>query len=383
LEPKRRRLRRRSDQLAGRTHATIGGVTSAPPTTDSVMYQTMHRQPADVRRLLEAPGWAAATEAADRISAARRIYTVGIGTSYHAALVGAWLLRAAGSDARAASSFDFANYTEAAELSRDDAVLIMAHSGVKQYSTASLQRAASVGAARISVGSLTAEHEGSQQVLRTVERERSAAFTSSHMAAMTVLAQIATALGEGRGAAGVAGFRDALGALPENVEDALAREDAVLPIAKLAASRRIYAIGGGPNETTALEAVIKVREAAQGWIDGLPVEQFLHGPLVAANADDIGVVIQVEGQATARVAEVARVLEAIGVRLWVVGRPIADVSPTAVFELADMPEVLSPLLTVVGVQLLAYQLAVVRGINPDVFRRDDPKYAAALGLLKL
>ena len=114
------------------------------------------------------------------------MFTVGIGTSYHAALVGAWLLRAAGSDARAISSFDFAVYPEACDLTAEDAVIVMAHSGVKTFSSESLARAASTGATRISVGSLTAVHEGSQQVLRTVERERSAAFTASHTAAMFV-----------------------------------------------------------------------------------------------------------------------------------------------------------------------------------------------------
>ena len=63
------------------------------PTTDSAMYQTMHRQPSDLRRLLDS-GWAPAEEAAGRLASARRVFTVGIGTSYHAALVGAWLLRA-------------------------------------------------------------------------------------------------------------------------------------------------------------------------------------------------------------------------------------------------------------------------------------------------
>jgi glucosamine 6-phosphate synthetase-like amidotransferase/phosphosugar isomerase protein len=48
-----------------------------------------------------------------------------------------------------------------------------------------------------------------------------------------------------------------------------------------------------------------------------------------------------------------------------------------------VPELLSPLLAVVPVQILAYQMAVVRGINPDLFRRDDARYAAALSLLKL
>jgi glucosamine--fructose-6-phosphate aminotransferase (isomerizing) len=357
--------------------------TGAPPTTDSVMYQTMHRQPADLRRLLATDGWQAATEAAGRIAHARRTYVVGIGTSYHAALVGAWLLRAAGSDARAISSFDFASYPESAQVAADDAVVVMAHSGVKTYSTASLNRGVEVDAARISIGSLTAEHPGSQQILRTVERERSAAFTASHMAAMTVLAQVATALGESRGASGTAGFRDALATLPDAVEAALEREDDVLPIARLAAESRVYAIGGGPNDATAREAVIKVREAAQGWIDALPVEQFLHGPLVAVNAGDVGVVIQVAGRSAARVAEVARVLDAIGTRLWVIGEPIADIDALGTFALPELPEVISPLLTVLGVQLLAYHMAVVRGTNPDLFRRDDPRYAAALKLLTL
>src|SRR5437660_12706793 len=126
------------------------------PTTDSAMYQTMHRQPSDLRRLLDS-GWAPAEEAAGRLASARRVFTVGIGTSYHAALVGAWLLRATGCDARAVSSFDFALYPSSAELGADDAVVVMAHCGVKQYSTRSLERAAQVEATWNSECTLTAE----------------------------------------------------------------------------------------------------------------------------------------------------------------------------------------------------------------------------------
>ncbi len=352
------------------------------PTIDSAMYQTMHRQPDDLRRLLHA-GWAPAMEAAERLAAARRVFTVGIGTSYHAALVGAWLLRAAGSDARAISSFDFALYPESVDLTAADAVVVMAHSGVKQYSAVALARAAAVGATRISIGSLIAVHDGSQQVLRTVERERSAAFTASHLAAMTVLAQVVTVLGEGAQATATAGFRSALQALPDQVADVLTREGEVLPIARAAASRRIYAVGAGPNEATALEAVIKVREAAQGWIDGLAIEQFLHGPLVAANADDVAVVVNVAGRAVDRVAQIARVLDAVGARVWLIGQGVPELPNADVFALPEVIELVSPLLTVVPVQILAYQLAAERGINPDLFRRDDPRYAAALGLIKL
>ena len=73
------------------------------------MYETMHRQPDDVRHLLDT-GWPAAEEAAARLSDAPRIFVVGIGTSFHAAQVGEALLRAAGSEAYAVGSFDFVTY---------------------------------------------------------------------------------------------------------------------------------------------------------------------------------------------------------------------------------------------------------------------------------
>jgi glutamine---fructose-6-phosphate transaminase (isomerizing) len=346
------------------------------------MYQTMHRQPSDVRRLLDS-GWSPAKDAADRLADARRIFTVGIGTSYHAALVGAWLLRGAGFDARAVSSFDFAVYPASFELGTDDAVIVMAHSGVKTYSSKALSRAAAAGATCLSVGSLTAVHDSSQQVLRTVERERSAAFTASHLAAMTVLAQLATVLGEGRGAPATQGFRAALERLPDQVEDVLSREADVVDVAREAVTRRVYAVGAGPNEATATEAVIKVREAAQGWIDGLAIEQYLHGPLVAANADDLAVVVNVPGAAAERVGQITRVLDAIGVRVWLIGQGVDGLERPRVFGLPELPELISPLLSVVPVQILAYHMAVARGINPDLFRRDDPRYADALKLLTL
>src|SRR5206468_9430738 len=163
--------------------------------------------------------------------------------SYHAALVGEWLLRAAGADARAIMSFDFALYPERVGLRQDDAVVVMAHTGVKRFSGEAITLAAAAGVRIVSVGSLTAEHPGSGLILRTVEREKSAAFTASHLAAMTVLAQVATELGERRGANGVAGFRDALGRLPEQIADVLAREEAVLPISRNAVGRKVYAVG--------------------------------------------------------------------------------------------------------------------------------------------
>lgn len=345
------------------------------PTTDSWMYKTMHRQPEDLRRVLT-DGWDAAGEAANRLQGASRVFITGIGTSYHAALMGDWLFKAAGIDARAVMSSDFSLYFDQMGVRPEDAVIVMAHSGVKQYSTVALEKAAAADATVISVGSLTAEHPGSQLILRTTEREKSAAFTSSHLTAMTVLAQIATELG-------AAYFRDTLNELPDHVASILAREDEVLQISQDAVSRRVYAMGAGPNAVSAIEAVIKVREAAYGWIDALPAEQFLHGPMVAFNKGDLAIVVNVPGVASARVGEITAALNAMGGRIWIVGEGVEAVPDAPCFSTPEIPEILSPLLTVVPMQILAYQMAVEKGLNPDTFRRDNPVYSEAFGLLKL
>ena len=356
-----------------------------PPTTDSAMYRTMHRQPADLRRLLDV-GRDPAREAAAALATATRLFLVGIGTSYHAALVGEWLFRAAGLDAWAVLSFDFAGYPELHPLRPDDAVIVLAHSGTKSYTMRSLERAAAEGATAISVGSLTAEHPGSQLVLRTVERERSAAFTASHSAAMLVLAQVATAVAERRSLPVAAELRPALEDLPGQVAAVLAREDEVRDVARAAAVRLVYVAGAGPNAATAMEAVIKAREAATAKIDALPLEQFLHGPLVTVDPDDLAILVHVRGAAPAaatRTAEIAGVLDRIGVRLWLVGQGVPEVPAATVFELPQVPELLSPILAVVPMQILAYHLAVERRTNPDRFRREDPRYERAFAAIRL
>jgi glucosamine--fructose-6-phosphate aminotransferase (isomerizing) len=352
------------------------------PTTDSKMYQTMQRQPEDIQRLL-ADGWDQTQQAAEHLAAVSRVFVVGIGTSLHAAMVGAWLLRAAGVDARPVNSFDFALYPDSFPLTADDAVIVMAHTGVKTYSAVSLQRANEAGARVLSVGSLTAEHPGSQLVLRTVEREQSAAYTSSHLAAMTVMAQVATVLGEGRGAAGTDGFRAALDRLPEEIAGVLARETEIGPVVEDALARRIYAIGAGPNEATALELVIKAREAAYVPIDALHGEQYLHGPMVAFNEGDLLAAVVVPGNAFERMSAICAVADAMGGRLWIVGSAVGAVPEATVFALPELPEMISPLLAVVPMQMLAYTMAALRGTHPDTFRRDDPRYKEAFGQLTL
>ncbi len=343
------------------------------PTTDSIMYRTIHHQPADVAFLVN-QGWSDAEAAADLISGADRIWITGIGTSYHAALVGGWLLRSSGYDARAVSSFDFATYPDQYPVGRNDAVIVQAHTGVKSYSALAMERAVASARSVISIGSISAEHPGSQFVLRTVIRETSAAYTTSHLTAMTRLAQIATLLGK-------PGLQPELATVPEKIASIIDRLGEIEEPARQAAQRHIYAIGSSPNEPTALEFVIKAREAALAQVDGLGAEQFFHGPIVATDANDYGIVVTQSGPSLARTQAIAQALVDIGLPLWTVG----DTDPGLGTHFATSPitEMLSPLLNVVPIQIFAYHLAAIRGTHPDRFRREDQTYSDAFALLTL
>jgi glucosamine--fructose-6-phosphate aminotransferase (isomerizing) len=348
------------------------------------MYTTMHRQPADLRMLL-ADGWGAADSAVARLADAARIFVVGIGTSFHAAQVGAYLLRTAGADARAVDSYEFVTYPYG--LRSGDAVIVMAHTGRKQYSGAAIDLVNSAGLPCVVISGRDSNmgDDGPALVLRTVARETSAAYTASHLGALTVLAQVATAYGERHGAAAIAGWRDTLAALPDQVADVLRREGEIEQVARaiVAAGCRIYCIGAGPNAATATEASLKARETAYMTIDGMSLEQFLHGPMVTVNPDDQIIVIAINGAGMARTAQICNALRLIGTPLWVIGHAVEAVPDAQCFALPDLPEPLSPLLAVVPVQLLAYFFAVAKGTNPDTFRRDDPRYLTAFSSLSL
>jgi glutamine---fructose-6-phosphate transaminase (isomerizing) len=330
-------------------------------------YQTIHRQPDDLR-IMFAREQERIGPAADLLNAAGRVLTIGIGSSHHASEVSAWFLRAAGKDAVAIHAFDIVHYPDQFPIRPGDAAVIFGHTGTTSFTKQALEQLVVEGVQVIAVGSTAAEHYGVKVFLRTTQPETSSTYTSSHLCAMAIMAHVAAHLG--------AGFGDALAVLPDQIEAVLAREAEIWPVAEQSVEKRIYAYGAGPNAVTATELMIKVREAAFHTIDGMAAEQFLHGPTVSFNRGDRAVVIHVPGPGQERVAAIARVNAAMGGNIWTVGQAIPALSADH-FELPDVPEMISPLLAVVPMQLFASRLSAIRGTNPDKFRMDDPTHEAA------
>jgi glutamine---fructose-6-phosphate transaminase (isomerizing) len=271
----------------------------------------------------------------------RRVLAIGTGTSWHAASQAAALLRAAGLDAAAAQSADVA--VDGPLPGAGGALLVFTHTGAKRYTAQATQRARSGGAEVVQVSGVGVA--GADLV--TVPRERSSAYTASHLGALFRAAQLARALG-----ADLPGLSE----VPAAVDHAYhtAQDVAVAPPARL-----MEFIGGGINQWTAAEGALKIREAAYVASEGLAVEQFLHGPSVALGPDDRLVCLDGGGAWSARIDEVAQAAQEAGV-------PVTRVADSRLGELLSI----FPL--TVAVQSIALQSAETLGVNPDTFGLDRP-----------
>jgi glucosamine--fructose-6-phosphate aminotransferase (isomerizing) len=352
------------------------------------MYQTMLSQPEVMRRVREDTAEQVAL-AAEILRLARRVRLTGTGTSSHAAVVGAHLLRGVGVDATATTNFDFAHYDP--PPTPEDAVLAISHRGGKRFGVAAAERALGAGAPLIGVVGQGAALPGAQVLLHTAPQERSSAHTASYTANLAALASLAVGAGE-LAAADVSALRSALDTLPDAVAALLRREDELRPVAEtLAARGRLVLIGAGPNAVTAREGALKIKETSYLVAEGLELETALHGPLQAVESGDVAAVILAHGPALHRSLDAVRALGVIGARLLLIAddtaagrlRELALPEDATLITHAHVPEALSPALAVVPLQLLAVLTAELRGTDPDNFRAEDPRYREATASYEL
>ena len=342
------------------------------------MYDAILSQPDAIERvlLLEA---GAVQLLASAVSAAARVHVVGIGTSWHAALGGASLLRTVGHrpDARAWNAHEFC--TTPPPLTTNDLVVIMSHRGTKRYSAQALavaRQAGAVTAAITGLGSALGKEEA-DFVVRTAPQERSAAFTVSHATALTALAMLAVEVGGDEAEP----LRPALGQLHVLTEWAIASELSVRRLAEEALGvRQVLFAGAGAGVATAYEAALKVVEASYLPSAGYEAEQFLHGPFVVLEPADMVVVLVPQGPARAQALSIISAARATGAHTVVLAEEAdreALVSARTPIPLPAVPEPFALVAYLGPLQLLAYWLAVSRSRNPDLFRLDDPAHRAA------
>jgi glucosamine--fructose-6-phosphate aminotransferase (isomerizing) len=311
------------------------------------------------------------------------VFLTGCGTSFHAAQGGSWFLQTFSRgtiDARAVEAYELATYFPS--LRPDDVVVGVSHSGTTTMTVRALERAEQNGAETVVITGFPDRASGTaaRHVLPTgYNAERSWAHTASYTAALTTLAALANTLAD-------AEERLDLSPLPEVMRDALQLEEMAHRVAANAVLLERYRepagivlVGGGPNEVTAREGVLKLLETSYVQASAFELEEMLHGPLAAVSEGTLLIIVAPPGRSTERAVQLARAAHELEtVPLVLVGNENAEAFDDAHrLVMSDVPEVLSPIPAIVPLQLFSYFLAVGKGINPDLLHRDDERYLAA------
>lgn len=306
---------------------------------------------------------------------ANRIIIIACGTSWHAGLIGEYLIEEYARipvEVEYASEFRYRNPI----ITDKDVVIAISQSGETADTMAALKLAKERGAfiygicnvvdssiARITdAGSYT--HAGP---------EIGVASTKAFTAQLTILSLIALKLGKHNGNLGNAEFMSLiaeLDAMPKKIEDVLtATHELVQHIAKdfVEATNFLY-LGRGYNYPAALEGALKLKEISYIHAEGYPAAEMKHGPIALIDENmPIVIIAPKKGHYDKIVSNVQEIKARKGKVIAVVNRGDIQVSAMAdyVIEIPETSECFSPIVASVPLQLLAYYIAVYRGANVD------------------
>ncbi|WP_294284404.1 glutamine--fructose-6-phosphate transaminase (isomerizing) [uncultured Chryseobacterium sp.] len=306
---------------------------------------------------------------------ANRIIIIACGTSWHAGLIGEYLIEEYARipvEVEYASEFRYRNPI----ITDKDVVIAISQSGETADTMAALKLAKERGAfiygicnvvdssiARITdAGSYT--HAGP---------EIGVASTKAFTAQLTILSLIALKLGKHNGNLGNAEFMSLiaeLDAMPKKIEDVLtATHELVQHIAKdfVEATNFLY-LGRGYNYPAALEGALKLKEISYIHAEGYPAAEMKHGPIALIDENmPIVIIAPKKGHYDKIVSNVQEIKARKGKVIAVVNRGDVQVSAMAdyVIEIPETSECFSPIVASVPLQLLAYYIAVYRGANVD------------------
>jgi glucosamine--fructose-6-phosphate aminotransferase (isomerizing) len=310
----------------------------------------------------------------EQLAKTGRIWIVACGTSWHAGLVGKYLIEemvGAPVLVDIGSEFRYRNPL----IQKDDLFVAISQSGETADTLAAAREAKRQGARILSICNVVGSTLGreSDGVLYTrAGPEIGVASTKAFTAQLTALYLLALHLGRVRGAMSVEDGKvwlDRFVTLPTHVERLLGREAELVSIAKRYHTKRNFLyLGRGINYPIALEGALKLKEISYIHAEGYPAGEMKHGPIALIDKDMPVVVLvprdRLYEKSVSNLMEVkargAPVIAFVTAGERELGR-IAD----AVFTIPDVHPLLSPILFTVPLQILAYHMAVLRGTDVD------------------
>ncbi len=310
----------------------------------------------------------------ERLLSAKRFIIVACGTSWHAGLIGKYLLEnfcRIPVEVEYASEFRYRTPV----IGRDDVVIAISQSGETADTLAAVDLAKKHGAFIYGICNVIGSsiprttHTGSYI---HVGPEIGVASTKAFTGQVTVLTMLALTLAREKGTISEDIFKETvreLAGIPVKMKEVLKQNDKIAELSKIFtyAHNFIY-MGRGYSYPVALEGALKLKEISYIHAEGYPAAEMKHGPIALIDTEMPVVVIATHNGLYEKVlnniqeikARKGRVIALVSKGDTVISRMV-----DTCIELPETPECLEPLIATLPLQLLAYHIAVCKGMDVD------------------
>lgn len=305
---------------------------------------------------------------------AKRIIITACGTSWHSALIGMYAIE---EFARIPVEVEYSSEFRYRKpvIDKDDVVIAISQSGETADTLAAVELAIQHGAFIFGICNVVGSsiprntHSG---CYTHVGPEIGVASTKAFTAQVLVLTMLALLIGREKGTLSEEYYLkliNDLSHIPEKISKILEQEKSIAEFSKTFtyASNFIY-LGRGYNFPVAMEGALKLKEISYIHAEGYPAAEMKHGPIALISQEMPVVVIATNSSTYEKViSNIQEIKARKGKIISIITEGDEIVKDLSDFSISvpDAEECLSPLLTVIPLQLLAYHIAVVKGCDVD------------------
>lgn len=308
---------------------------------------------------------------------AKRIVIVACGTSWHAGLLGKYLLQDMCQipvEVEYASEFRYSNPV----LDDKDVVIAISQSGETADTLAAIKIARDKGTFVFGISNTVGSsipRETYSGCYIHVGPEIGVASTKAFTGQVMVLTLVAIAIAELRGTLSA----DEIAMLGKKILEIPAAVEKVLELAKdverlsliYTYARNFLYLGRGYSYPVALEGALKLKEISYIHAEGYPAAEMKHGPIALIDQEMPSVIIAPKDHLYEKIVSNVQQVKARGGKILAVvteGDTVIKNLADHAFEVPDMPECLTPIVTSIPLQLLSYYIAINKGKNVDMPR---------------
>jgi glucosamine--fructose-6-phosphate aminotransferase (isomerizing) len=309
----------------------------------------------------------------ERLANSKRIIICACGTSWHAGLVAEYMIEQYAGipvEVEYASEFRYRNPI----LSNEDTVIFISQSGETADTLAALKEAKRKGALCVGIVNVvgsTIARESHTGVYIHAGPEIGVASTKAFTSQLIVLSLITLLIARKKNMSFVEGkeIAEAILELPDKVQEILNQNDMIELVAeKFVKANNFLYLGRGYQFPVALEGALKLKEISYIHAEGYPAAEMKHGPIALIDEKMPVVFIAPSDSVYEKVISNIEEVKARGGRILAIANDDNGKIDELVEHTIKIPStlpMLMPVLSVIPLQLLAYHIAVKKGLNVD------------------